>query len=295
MSTSETSRTLPHEIRDAEELISLFGTEPQQEFNEIAELAAAICGTPISSISLLSEQWQYPKAAVGVEPSRIPRAESVCQYTVQQDGVFVIKYLDRDARFASLKAVQDAGIRFYAGAPLYSSSGARVGALCVMDTVPRELKKSQIHALTILARQVNVHFRLRQQSEALLESSPAAEPAIWGLVKSLPFLCAIRDRDGRLLCYNAAVCKYFGITATEWIGKSNFDLGFGHYADLVHAGDEICFQNWKAEETRISTVDANGLARDWVVRRNPLVAADGAQMLLTFVLELPSADPTSKA
>ncbi len=71
----------------------------------------------------------------GALPLEQPRAKTLCDRTVRRDQVLVIGDLTLDPEVhPDLLA---AGFRFYAGAPIESPDGYRVGALCVLDTVPR--------------------------------------------------------------------------------------------------------------------------------------------------------------
>lgn len=60
-----------------------------------------------------------------------------------------------DARFFDNPLVTgDPNIRFYAGAPLISPSGHKLGTICVIDRQPRQLTEEQREALPALSRQV---------------------------------------------------------------------------------------------------------------------------------------------
>ena len=53
-------------------------------------------------------------------------------------------------------------VRFYAGAPIYSSAGKKIGVLCVIDKVPnKNLSKPQAKGLQILSNQVSKLLELR--------------------------------------------------------------------------------------------------------------------------------------
>jgi len=125
----------------------------ETEFDSIVREAARELGAPIALISLIDENRQWFKAKVGLEPSETPRSISFCTHAIQGSEVFEISDAREDSRFADNPLVTgDPNIRFYAGAPLRTSSGRRIGTLCVIDnrTRPR-LSPEQTAILTELA------------------------------------------------------------------------------------------------------------------------------------------------
>jgi len=150
---------------------AILDTPPDQALDDLTALAGEICGTPIALISLVDEHRQWFKAKVGLELTETPRDISFCGHAVHQRDIFVVPDATRDERFAGNPLVTgEDGIRFYAGAALLSPEGTAVGALCVMDHVPRTLTKPQEHALRVLARQVMTHLELRRHTRELVES-----------------------------------------------------------------------------------------------------------------------------
>lgn len=158
------------------ESYNILDTSPEQELNELAELASTICGTPISFISLIDEDRQWFKAKIGVEVSETAREHSFCQHALHQpQEVLVVDDPLNDERFADNPfVVGDPNIRFYAGAPLETPTGEVLGTLCILDDKPRKITKPQLRALQLLAKRVmdylNVRKVLRDQ-ELSIESS----------------------------------------------------------------------------------------------------------------------------
>ncbi len=170
--------SLPAHISAA--LLDVLGTGVDEEFDDLAELAAALCGTPVSQINLLGAERQYSKGIVGMEPSPVNRASTFCQYVIQQDGVFVVSDAASDIRFYDNPLVTGvSAVLFYAGVPLYAPDGTRIGALCVMDTVPRELKPTQARALVLLSRQINARIELRALRHRAETPASASSPSPW--------------------------------------------------------------------------------------------------------------------
>lgn len=146
----------------------ILDTRPEDRFDELTELAAIICGVPISLMSLIDADRQWFKSKVGLEIQETPRAQAFCTHAIMQPGMFVVPDASKDDRFAQNPLVTgETHIRFYAGAPLVSSDGHVLGTMCVIDREPRVLTEEQLHALRILSRQVVYHMEMRSNVEEL--------------------------------------------------------------------------------------------------------------------------------
>lgn len=151
-------------------------TVPEQVFDDLAYLAASICGTPVALITLVDEKRQWFKSKVGVGISETPREISICSHAILQKNIFVVPDTTQDPRFAQNPLVTgDPKIRFYAGAPLITPGGQSLGTLCVVDMVPRSLRPDQQRALQILSRHVMGQLELRRRSLELARSSQERE------------------------------------------------------------------------------------------------------------------------
>jgi serine/threonine-protein kinase len=138
-------------------------TPAEEAFDEVARLAADLCGTEIALITLVDSDYQWFKARVGVEQTGTPRDLSFCGHCINHQHPLVVQDTHKDPRFADNPLVTgDPYIRFYAGVPLQVEAGSAVGALSVADRAPRSLSDRQLEALQRLAKQIARELRLRR-------------------------------------------------------------------------------------------------------------------------------------
>ncbi|WP_298577111.1 sensor domain-containing diguanylate cyclase [uncultured Luteimonas sp.] len=152
----------------AVQALGILDTGPESTFDDLVAIAAAVCGVPMGAVSLIDAERQWFKAHHGLEVAETPRELSFCGHAILGGGVFVVPDALEDARFRDNPFVTgEPGVRFYAGAPLLDADGLAVGALCVMDRVPRRLAVYQLQALEALSRQVSAQLELRRVTREL--------------------------------------------------------------------------------------------------------------------------------
>ena len=110
----------------------------EERFDRMTRLAAGIFKTPISLISLIDKDRQWFKASHGFSERQTARNIAFCAHAIRTPDVFVVNDAICDERFRSNPLVTAGpNIRFYAGAPLITSSHHALGTLCVIDHQPR--------------------------------------------------------------------------------------------------------------------------------------------------------------
>lgn len=125
------------------------------DIEELVEMIADICDTPVALVTLLDEDTQWFKAAIGTLMESTPRGVAFCNHTIKQTNLLVIPdVLADDHHKTNPLATGDPYVRFYAGAPLITQDGFAIGSLCVLDTQPRELSERQRRSISVLAKQV---------------------------------------------------------------------------------------------------------------------------------------------
>jgi signal transduction histidine kinase len=152
--------------------LDILDSPPEKDFDDIVALAASVCETPMSAVSLVDADREWAKAQTGVELAETSRDISFCAHAILGRDLMLVPDAREDDRFADNPIVTaDDGIRFYAGAPLLTTDGFALGTLCVMDTRPRRLEVEQQQALRALARQVTAQLELRRYAFALANTT----------------------------------------------------------------------------------------------------------------------------
>ena len=155
----------------AVERYCILDTPEEENFDNITALMSQLTGAPVSLITLLDNDRNYLKSHHGVPFSESPRNISFCGHAINSEApVTIVEDASKDTRFADNPLVTDEGVRFYAGSPLVTPDGFRLGTLCLFDMQPRELNAAQLEMLQNMARQVEVLLDLRYQNRLLLES-----------------------------------------------------------------------------------------------------------------------------
>ncbi|MEH1825623.1 MAG: GAF domain-containing protein [Nostoc sp.] len=158
----------------------ILDTEPEEAYDNLAQLAAFICGTPISLVNFIDENRQWFKAKVGLDVSEMPRSVGLSYLCQEQRNVVVVPDTLADEKLASNPVVTGYPyIRFYAGVPLITPMGDMLGTLCVIDQVPRQISQKQIEALVALSRLVMDQLELRRH-EGLRENEERWQLALHG-------------------------------------------------------------------------------------------------------------------
>ncbi len=195
----------------------ILDTLPEKDYDAINRLVAYICQTPISLITFIDADRQWYKANIGLPNNEIARSETFCRYTIMSDELLEVPDATKNELFADHPAVTDGGVRFYASTPIIDNDGYRLGTICVVDTVPRNLTTEQKDALVTLAQEVVSHLTLRKQKKEL-EESLKLHNEFFNLFNNSPEIHCVMDRNTRIQLINNSVTRILGYTPQEAIG-----------------------------------------------------------------------------
>jgi signal transduction histidine kinase len=144
------------------ESYNILDTLPDDDFEEIAQIAYQIFDMPISLISFVDNNRQWFKSHIGTEVKETHRDFSFCAHAIlNENEVFEVNDLSKDERFYDNPLVVGSPFaRYYAGAPILDKIGFALGTLCIIDVKPRELSSQQKQILKSLSNQIVNHLEM---------------------------------------------------------------------------------------------------------------------------------------
>ncbi|MEV6598851.1 GAF domain-containing protein [Actinoplanes sp. NPDC051346] len=133
------------------------------QFDTIAAAAAAVCGTPIATVSIVDADRVWFAATRGLDGvAQVGTEPGLCASAFCADGPYVVNDAVADPRTLDHPLVRgELGLRFYAAAPIVTADGHHLGTVTAIDATPRELTDAQKTVLSHLADQVAQHLELR--------------------------------------------------------------------------------------------------------------------------------------
>ncbi len=224
----------------------ILDTPPEQAYDDLTRLAARLCDTPISLLTLIDAERQWFKSRHGTEVSETHRDHAFCAHTILEEApVLSVPDLTADARFADHPFVTGPPfLRSYAGAALRTPDGYALGTICVLDHRARQMTPDNEDDLQALARLVidQLEMRLvpemRAQNEALEEANRRLEAlattdGLTGLKNHRAHQEALREQFAQARRSGVA----FSLLLLDVDHFKQYNDAFGH-----PAGDEVLRQ-----------------------------------------------------
>lgn len=202
------------EVDRLEDLMSyeILDTEPEEAFDRIARLATRVFDMPISFISFITEERQWHKAAIGLDIKEVRPAHGFCSYAVKKPSVMVVPDAREDPRFADHPVVSEGGLVFYAGAPITTRRGNRVGVLCVHHTQPvYDFDEDDRATLLELASIVSDELELRSSIQQISDHRSFVE----SILQNIPGVWTVLDEEERVVNSNDTLTRVTGFRADQ--------------------------------------------------------------------------------
>lgn len=168
------------EQRELERITALESTElldspVEDAFDQFTRLACAVLKAPVSLISLVDQERQFFKSAVGLtgvwaRDRQTPLSHSFCQYVVHDaEPLYVSDARDHPLLKDNL-AIKELDVVAYLGIPLTIEGKHTLGSFCVIDSRPRAWTYVDMEIMQDIANLIirNIELRLvRERAGAI--------------------------------------------------------------------------------------------------------------------------------
>src|SRR6266542_2991573 len=151
----------------------ILDTPSDRAFDRVAELAARVLAGPIATVSIVDSERIWFKARRGLDQTQTPRAPGLGASAILGAGAHVVPDASADPVASANPLVIELGLRFYAGWPIVTSDGYRLGTVDVMDVQPRQLAQDEVAVLADLAAMVADELELRLSAGRAVEAERA--------------------------------------------------------------------------------------------------------------------------
>lgn len=161
---------------------SLRDTSQDSRLDTMTALVAHYFDVPIALVSFVDQQCQWFKSRYGIDTNQTPRHSSFCAHAILGDKpIFEVKDAQQDPRFCDNSLVTGPPyIRYYAGAPLMTATGFKLGTLCIIDSQARDIPHDKLNQLSVFAHAVVDHIEL-QRLHRLLGIVDESDIGLWEL------------------------------------------------------------------------------------------------------------------
>jgi diguanylate cyclase (GGDEF)-like protein/PAS domain S-box-containing protein len=181
----------------------MLNSEVPLDLDDLMLVLAEAYKVPIALIGIVGEFSETIKARYGTGLSKISREHAFCGLVVDERKRIVINNAHEDQRFMNNPLVTgEPRICFYAGTPIEINEQV-IGAVSLIDTVPREIDAKHLEVLDRIGALVSQHITLSREHEALkrehglIEKSPIVL-ATWRYDTSLRLVHISRNSESVL-------------------------------------------------------------------------------------------------
>jgi PAS domain S-box-containing protein len=236
---------------------------PDPAIDDLAELTAKICNAPVAGVAFATAEHICIHGRYGIREIELPLGSLPSGPLFHSQSVYEIPDTRKHPEFTPGGIfLSGRSFRFYAGAPLITLSGVRIGALFVLDLASRRLTPFQMQALTVLGRQAMASIELNhslRMMEAVTRARQRIESALTvernfvsTVLDTVDALVAVYDTAGRIVRFNRACENTSGYDFPTLVGRYLWDKLIPHsdipaamqnFERLRADGNPIAFEN----------------------------------------------------
>lgn len=274
---------------------AILDTAEEEAFNRITRLAGSVFQAPVAAISLIDENRVWFKSRINVDICEADRDISFCAHAILGETVFVVPDATADRRFADYPAVLgDPGIRFYAGAPICTPDGYRLGTLCVADFAVRDsFGPSEARTLADLASLVIEELEHRRTEAHLKVANNELEQFAYAAAHDLQeplrqiniYTQLLLRRHEDVLNADARECSHLirsGVGRMESLIHDLLSYSRSAYERLTETGTTDAHYALTDALEKLEGIIKEGRAEVRVTTELPTVCADRAALTQVF-------------
>ncbi|EQC44977.1 PAS domain S-box protein [Bacteriovorax sp. BSW11_IV] len=265
---------------------NILDTASEKIFDEITKTASAICDAKISLISLVDDHRQWFKSKHGLGANETPREISFCGHAIMGDDIFIVEDSNLDERFCDNPlSLGEPHVRFYAGAPLVTPDGFRVGTLCVIDSEKKVLDENQKLALKSLSKLVVSYFELNRLHKDIDLKNDQFSQILNNMMDGI----VVQNSEGKIVEFNKMALEILGLSEGQLLGRDSFD---SRWKSIKENGESYSGEDHPAMKVLatgeaqcgevMGIISGKGELRWLLINAIPINAEDGLRVVSTF-------------
>ena len=259
----------------------LLDSPPEPSFDRLVRLAARLTRASTAAVSLIDEDRQFFKAAVGLPEDlaatrQIALNHSICRQVVVTGRPLVVADVREHPEIPCDEALA------YLGIPLTIADGSVLGSFCILDAAPRFWSDDEVATMADLAASVGTEIELRLDNarRAQLERELSATTERFeAYMRHSPALVYAKDRAGRLTYLNARFKRIWGGNDSDWLGKTAHDVFPPAIADQLRANDLRVWESNEPIEFVEEVFAADGTKLRWLSLKFSYTTPSGERQL----------------
>ncbi|MBW3242974.1 response regulator [Epibacterium sp. DP7N7-1] len=170
----------PYDVQLRE--LGLVKHEREADIDNLTTLAARLLNVPTALVSVVQRSLdrQFFKSCIGLpelssELRQTPLSHSFCQFVQDTNQPLVVTDSRKDAQLRDNAAVIDLGMVAYLGVPIHLPDGKPIGALCVIDRVPRQWSHDDLKTMQQLGCALDDLIALKRARDVAADAETRAQ------------------------------------------------------------------------------------------------------------------------